>query len=231
VLSSLDCDLRSNPLFQAALRPPGSPPRRTSQGGEPIYRDDGTSFLRVLALLRLRIRARRFISTLRCSGVSFAQKALPAALAIFLRSDFGTPDQRLRPAARNLARGITITSLVFPIFVDFFTLTPAHLSGSEYATALVLTGSQVPIAGEPSTRSQRLEVGDTSQASEPFGTSAKFVRFHTDEDCSIKFGRDPEAIVTDARMSANSTEMFAVQGGHKVAAIGAGRGWPHNTES
>jgi hypothetical protein len=124
VVSSLDCDLRSSPCFRGRYGLPVIHPRRTS------YRDDGTSVLRALALLRLRIRARRFISTLRSSGVSFAQKALPAALAIFLRSDFGTPDQRLRPAARNLARGITITSSVLPIFGNFFTLTPAHLSGS-----------------------------------------------------------------------------------------------------
>jgi hypothetical protein len=80
------------------------------------------------ARFRLRTAARRFISTLRSSSVSLAQKALPAALAIFLRCDFGTPFQRLRPAARNLARGITITSSVLPIFVNFLTLTPTTLA-------------------------------------------------------------------------------------------------------
>lgn len=65
-------------------------------------------FLR--ARFRLRTAARRFISTLRSSGVIFAHEALPAALVIFLRFDFEMPFQRLRPAARNLARGITITS-------------------------------------------------------------------------------------------------------------------------
>jgi len=101
---------------------------------------------------------------------------------------------------------------------------------SEYATAPILSGAQLLIAGEPSIHSQVLEVGDKSQASEPFGPSTKYIRVFTDEDCALKFGPKPEATVADARMAANTTELFAVQGGHRVAAIGAGRGWPHNTE-
>jgi uncharacterized protein (DUF3084 family) len=94
---------------------------------------------------------------------------------------------------------------------------------SEYASMLVLSGGQVPIGAEPSSRSQALEVGDASQVSEPFGPSTKFVRVHAEGACSLKFGRDPIATQGDARMSANTTEMFAVQGGHRVAVIGSGR--------
>jgi hypothetical protein len=76
---------------------------------------------------RLRTLARRFISALRSSGVRFAQEALPPTLPIFLRSDFETHFQRLRPAALSLARGITITSsdllfLLFLLFLVNFTL-------------------------------------------------------------------------------------------------------------
>jgi hypothetical protein len=91
----------------------------------------------------LRTRARRFISTLRSSGVKFAHEALPAALRILLRSFFATPFQRWRPAFFNLERGIVITIVMSSFFFMFW----INLSRSypyEQADACLLTGGHIP---------------------------------------------------------------------------------------
>lgn len=91
---------------------------------------------------------------------------------------------------------------------------------SEYSNMLMLTGGHLPIVGEPSIRTQVLEVGDASQVSEAFGPAVKFIRISTaDEAVALKFGTNPVATSADARMSANTTELFAVQIGQRVAAV------------
>jgi hypothetical protein len=93
---------------------------------------------------------------------------------------------------------------------------------SEYSAMLFLKGGQVPVPEEPSLRSQVLEIGDTSRASDPFSAGTKFIRVHTDEACALAFGSNPVATPSNARLSANTTELFAVQIGDKVAVIGLG---------
>jgi hypothetical protein len=56
------------------------------------------------ARFRLRIRAHRFISAERSSGVSFASEALPAALRIRLLSFFLTPSSVHDPPRFSLTR-------------------------------------------------------------------------------------------------------------------------------
>jgi hypothetical protein len=54
-----------------------------------------------------------------------------------------------------------------------------------------------------------------------FNAKTRFVRLHTDAVCSIKFGTNPTASATTARMAANSTEYSSVppNQAYKVAAI------------
>ena len=96
------------------------------------------------------------------------------------------------------------------------------LTISEYANATVLAGG-APIPAEPNLRTLVLEVGSASQASEPFGPAVKFIRVHNaDGAVALKFGPSPVATPADAHMSANSTELFAVLPGHRVAAVAIG---------
>jgi len=62
----------------------------------------------------------------------------------------------------------------------------------------------------------------TSTQSAAFKNNTNFVRLNTDSICSIAFGINPTAVAsTNARMSAGSTEYFAVPVGQafKVAAV------------
>lgn len=68
---------------------------------------------------------------------------------------------------------------------------------------------------------QTVAIGAGS-ASNAFNPQTKFVRLHTDSICSIAFsvsGATPTATTSNARMAANTTEYFGVQGGGKVAVI------------
>lgn len=84
-----------------------------------------------------------------------------------------------------------------------------HTSGSKVQAAL-----QAPLA------EQKLTIG-TEVKSAAFNARTRFVRLHTDAICSILFGTDPTAAVTNARMAANATEYFGVPMGanYKVSVI------------
>ncbi len=71
----------------------------------------------------------------------------------------------------------------------------------------------------PSVAEQQIVTSATSGASAAFNAKTKIVRVHTDGIVSVKFGSAPTALVTDHRMAANTTEYFAVEPGHKIAAI------------
>ena len=84
----------------------------------------------------------------------------------------------------------------------------------------VLTGRAVAVGDEPAVAVQKIviAVGNTSSAA--FNARTRFVRLHTDDICSIKFGDvGSTAAITDARMAANSTEFFGTQGGQIVSNI------------
>src|SRR5262245_60112505 len=68
---------------------------------------------------------------------------------------------------------------------------------------------------------QRIAIGGGSAQSATFDPRTRVVRLHPDAICSIAFGTNPTAAVTNARMSAGQTEYFAVNpaDGLKVATI------------
>jgi hypothetical protein len=93
----------------------------------------------------------------------------------------------------------------------------AALYITEYQDILRINGVvQVPV--EPAIAEQKVTFTTTTQSS-AFNASTRYVRIHTDAICSIKFGLNPTAVVTEKRMAADSTEYFAVSTGHKVAAV------------
>jgi len=65
-----------------------------------------------------------------------------------------------------------------------------------------------------------LPVGPTSQASDAFASSTRFLRLHSDSICYVAFGKEPTATVDHSRLAANTTEWFNVHSGQKVAVIG-----------
>jgi hypothetical protein len=64
---------------------------------------------------------------------------------------------------------------------------------------------------EPALASQTVSIGGTSAASSAFNASTRFVRVRTDAICSVKFGADPTATASDARLPAGASEVFAVK--------------------
>jgi hypothetical protein len=93
----------------------------------------------------------------------------------------------------------------------------AALYITEYQDILRINGVvQVPV--EPAIAEQKVTFTTSTQSS-AFNASTRYVRIHTDAICSIKFGLNPTAVVTEKRMAADSTEYFAVSTGHKVAAV------------
>lgn len=90
---------------------------------------------------------------------------------------------------------------------------------SEYDRMPTDTRTSVPTGLEPAIATQTVAIGGVTTQSSAFNANTRFVRIHTDAICSIHFGANPTATATRARMAANQTEFFGVQGGHKVAVI------------
>jgi hypothetical protein len=96
---------------------------------------------------------------------------------------------------------------------------------SLYITEYALMG-QTPNAGaqmpqEAPQAEQTVAIGGGSTQSAFFQASTRFVRIHCDSVCSVKFGQNPAATATSARLAANQTEYHAVpEGGNfRVAVI------------
>jgi hypothetical protein len=94
----------------------------------------------------------------------------------------------------------------------------ASLYISEYAELPKQDGQMILIGKEPCIASQKLTVGAETKST-AFQLGTRFVRLHTDAICSIKFGADPTAATTDARLAAGATEFFGVTKGHKLSVI------------
>ncbi len=90
---------------------------------------------------------------------------------------------------------------------------------TEYQQLAVDGRGIVPAGVEPALASQTVAIGAGSAQSSPFGERTRFVRVHTDAACSVKFGANPTAAATDARMAASQTEFFGVVPGHRLAVI------------
>jgi hypothetical protein len=78
-------------------------------------------------------------------------------------------------------------------------------------------GSQAP--AEPALAEQTVAIGASSAQSQPFGGGTKMIRVSVDATCSIAIGPDPTAMAPAKRLSANQTEFFIVQPGHRLAVI------------
>lgn len=74
-------------------------------------------------------------------------------------------------------------------------------------------------AKEPSITTQVVDFSGGATQSNAFNARTKFVRVQADSICSIRFGVNPDAAVTDLRLTAGQTEYFGVNPGDKVSAI------------
>lgn len=99
------------------------------------------------------------------------------------------------------------------------------------ATLYISEHSEMPLtdnsvgkswAMAPSIVDQTVAIGASSTASNAFNVNTRFVRLDAGAICSVAFsaaGATPTATASNARMAANTTEYFGVQGGGKVAVI------------
>jgi hypothetical protein len=92
---------------------------------------------------------------------------------------------------------------------------------SEHEVMGAQHGGLVQAVRQPPLAEQTVAVGGASVQSSAFNARTQVVRVHTNVVCSIKFGTDPTATTSTARMAAGQTEYFAVPQGasYKVAAI------------
>ena len=98
----------------------------------------------------------------------------------------------------------------------------ATLYIEEYAAAPIFSGGQMmQVAMQPPLARQTVSIGVGSVQSSAMNAGTKLVRVHTDVVCSVRFGTDPTAVATDARMAAGQTEYWSVPPGasYKVAVI------------
>ncbi len=89
---------------------------------------------------------------------------------------------------------------------------------SEFAALANVTGAN--IAMMPPLAQQTVAIGAETD-SNAFNASTRYIRVHVDAICSIAVGVTPTASTSMLRMSAESTEYFAVplNGGYKLSVI------------
>ena len=97
----------------------------------------------------------------------------------------------------------------------------ATLYIAEYSDLAKAAPYLVQVPMEAPLTEQTVAIGGSSVQSAAFNTSTRLVRIHTNAICSIKFGTNPTASVTTARMAAGQTEYHGVPigGTFKVAVI------------
>jgi hypothetical protein len=77
----------------------------------------------------------------------------------------------------------------------------------------------MPASYEPSITDQTAAIGGASTQSAPFTGDTKMIYVNVDSVCSIVFGPNPTATTSNKRMSANQSQFFIVQSGHRLAVI------------
>jgi hypothetical protein len=96
---------------------------------------------------------------------------------------------------------------------------------AEYAEAVIVQGSLLPVPTEPPLAEQTVAIGGTSTQSSALNAKTRFIRLHTDAICSILVGVNPTATTGKQRMAAGQTEFKRVDklttaaGTTKVAVI------------
>lgn len=97
----------------------------------------------------------------------------------------------------------------------------ARLSIREYEHISHVSRGIVPVGEEPAVASQTLVIDVASTPSAAFNIRTRFVRIHTDLNCSLEWGAAPVAVAGSCDMVAGQTEYFGVVNatGLKVAVI------------
>lgn len=89
-----------------------------------------------------------------------------------------------------------------------------------YITEFRYIGDRGVQAAEcPPLADQTVSIGGGSLQSAAFNDGTKFIRVHTDTNCSVLVGANPTATTGKLRIAAGQTEYFSVQGGQKIAVI------------
>lgn len=86
----------------------------------------------------------------------------------------------------------------------------ARLSIREYEHISAVARGIVPVGEEPAIASQSLTISGASNPSTAFNTRTRFVRIHTDVNCSLDWGTAPVAVAGSCDMVAGQTEYFGV---------------------
>lgn len=86
----------------------------------------------------------------------------------------------------------------------------ARLSIREYEHISAVARGIVPVGEEPAVADQFLAIGGASTPSAAFNIRTRFVRLHTDVNCSVQFGVAPVAVAGQGDMVAGQTEYFGV---------------------
>lgn len=86
----------------------------------------------------------------------------------------------------------------------------ARLSIREYEHISAVARGIVPVGEEPGVADQTLTITGTSAQSAVFNIRCRFVRIHTDINCSVQFGTNPTAQAGFGDMVAGQTEYFGV---------------------
>jgi hypothetical protein len=74
---------------------------------------------------------------------------------------------------------------------------------------------------EPPLAEQVVDFSGGAAQSSAFNAKTRFVRLHTDSICSVKFGANPTATTSSARMAAGQTEHKGISGDGSAAKVSA----------
>ena len=101
---------------------------------------------------------------------------------------------------------ITVGRVSAILLVSFM----ARISIREYEHISAVTRGIVPVGEEPAVASQTFTITGATQSSSAFNIRTRFVRIHTDVNCSLEFGTAPTATAGSCDMVAGQTEYFGV---------------------
>lgn len=92
---------------------------------------------------------------------------------------------------------------------------------SEYATIGVPGPEQVGFQcpKEPALAEQLVGISGSPTQSNVFQPETRMIRVNVDSACSVAIGANPTANTSAKRLSANQTEFFAVNPGHKISVV------------
>lgn len=91
---------------------------------------------------------------------------------------------------------------------------------TEYGELSVTNRGMMVMAGqEPSLRNQQVSIGASSEQSEAFADTTRFIRLHAEAACRVTVGNNPTAASSSMRLGPGGTEYLGVSPGLKIAVI------------